>query len=206
MLVKWAIEGRRKTATTKPATSEDDRQDGGSISAPPSMANFSGKDQSQSTGIGVEPETTAQALTAELDRLHFESDAAVAKSSESNGDRAMRRFHAEERDTMLRDDKLLSLTGPVLLRHNSHPALETVSSSLPLTEENIGRLAHERQDGEHAESHLATLGTNSSRANPSQSLSGSRLGQQQQQSSSRPALDPLPRESEQTVRRFDSPT
>jgi hypothetical protein len=106
MLVKWAIEGRRKAAKAKPSTNVNDQH----VDVP-SIDNLGGKDHPQATGSPVEPETTAQALTAQLDRLHFENDAALARSSESDGDRAMRRIQAEERDTMLRNDKLLSLTG-----------------------------------------------------------------------------------------------
>ncbi|KAF2030019.1 hypothetical protein EK21DRAFT_66550 [Setomelanomma holmii] len=141
MLVKWAIEGRRKAAKAKPSANVHDRQRGASTSAPSSRD--SDKDPPQIAGLPAESETTAQALTAQLDRLHFEEDAALARSSETYGDRAMRRIHAEERDTMLRDDKLLSLTGPQLPRHNSHQGRES-EPSMPLTEENIEKLVHEQ--------------------------------------------------------------
>ncbi|KAH8732934.1 putative histidine kinase HHK6p, partial [Phaeosphaeriaceae sp. PMI808] len=144
MLVKWAIEGRRKTAKTEASTSDNDLQRGPTMSAVSSTARPGGKDRPQGSGL-PEHETPAQALTAQLDRLHFESDAALARSSESDGDRAMRRIHAEERDTMLRDDKLLSLTGHDLPCHDSHQGRKA-ESSMPLTEENIEKLVY-GQDG-----------------------------------------------------------
>jgi hypothetical protein len=146
MLVKWAIEGRRKTAKAKLSATEDDRHGGATTSAPFSTESLTQKNRPQSTGIQVEPETTAQALTAQLDRLNFEQDAALARSTETDGDRAIRRIHAEERDTMLRDDKLLALTGHDLPRHQSHEGSKEAQSSLPLTEANIEKLVHE-QDG-----------------------------------------------------------
>lgn len=149
MLVKWAIEGRRKTAKLQPSANDHDQHAGTLQQDPPSNTNVRGKDRPHnagSPGAPREPETTAHALTAQLDRLHFESDAAFAKSSESNGDRAMRRIHAEERDTMLRDDKLLALTGPPMSRHNSHQPRESVSST-PLTEANVEKFTHAHDDG-----------------------------------------------------------
>jgi hypothetical protein len=196
MLVKWAIEERRKTAKLGPTTNDDDQHGVASTSSPPSMENLSGKDEPQIAGVGAGPETTAQALTAELDRLHFESDAAFAKSSESIGDRAMRRIRAEERDTMLRDDKLLSLTGPSLLRHSSHQGREN-EPSMPLTEENIGKLAHEQD-----EPHLTNPDRTANPVNKPQSLSDKRS----RQVVSRPSLNSHVRESEQTVKRSHSPT
>jgi len=151
MLVKWAIEGRRKTAKIRLSTNEDDRHGGASTSAPFSTARPSGKDRPEIAGLPVESETTAQALTAQLDRLHFEEDAALARSAESDGDRALRRIQAEERDTMLRDDRLLALTGPDLLRHNSHNGSKEAEPTMPLTEENIEKLVHGQEGNSHAQ-------------------------------------------------------
>lgn len=88
-------------------------------------------------------ETAASpALTAQLDRLHYQSDTALAKSSETDGDRALRRIYAEEMASSLRDDKLLSLTGPDRL----HPinGLDSVPK-LPLTHENVQKLDKEAE-------------------------------------------------------------
>jgi len=145
MLVKWALEGRRKTAKTKPSRNVNDHHKTVTASAPTSVARNSVKDHPRASNPPGESETTAQALTAQLDRLHYQSDAAFARTTEDEGDRAMRRIQAEERDTKLRDEKLLSLVGPQLVRHNSSQRVEA-RALMPLTEENIEKLAHE-QDG-----------------------------------------------------------
>jgi hypothetical protein len=144
MLVKWAIEGRRKTAKGKPSTNDKDRH---GVAIPSPIPNISANPHPRMPGASVESETTAQALTAELDRLHYQSDAAFARSNEDEGERAMRRIQAEERDTKLRDEKLLSLVEPKLIRHNSSQGRENDDPSMPLTEANIEKLVHE-QDGD----------------------------------------------------------
>lgn len=195
MLVKWAIEGRRKTAKTKPSANDDDLHGVASTSATNTIASFSAKDLPQQPGLPVEPETTAQALTSRLDRLHYQSDAAFARTTEDEGDRAMRRIEAEERDTKLRDDKLLSLVGPQLIRHNSSQGPET-EPSMPLTEENIEKLVHGQGDVETPVArNSGSPGADSSIANQPHSRSDSR-----QQNLPRPMLcDGQLGESEQTI-------
>lgn len=146
MLVKWAIEGRRKTANAKPSVNIPDRHESLITSASADTDRVSAKDRSQITSQPERPETTASALTAQLDRLHYQNDAAFARTSENEADRALRRIDAGERDTKLRDDKLLSLTGPQLHRHGTAQGREK-EPSMPLTEENMERFAH-AQDGE----------------------------------------------------------
>jgi hypothetical protein len=142
MLVKWAIEGRRKLAKTSQSRNAKDLQRGLSTSAPSTKSRISAtpqlNDRPNISQLPDEPETTVQepALTV-LDRLHFESDAALAKSTETNGDRALRRIHAEEMASSLRDDKLLSMTGPQVHRHGSY---QEEQSQLPLTQENVQKL------------------------------------------------------------------
>jgi hypothetical protein len=148
MLVKWAIEGRRKTAKAKPSVNGPDLHGNVPTSAPSAIDSVSAKDRSQIASQPDRPETTASALTAQLDRLHYQSDAAFARTTENEADRAMRRIQAEERDTKLRDDKLLSLTGPQLHRHNTVQGREN-EPTMPLTEENIERFTH-AQDGDSA--------------------------------------------------------
>ncbi|KAJ4355294.1 hypothetical protein N0V95_003049 [Ascochyta clinopodiicola] len=146
MLVKWAIEGRRKTASARPSVNATDRHK--TMSNPPhtAMESVSAKDRSQIASQADQPETTASALTAQLDRLHYHNDAAFARTSENEADRALRRIQAEERDTKLRDDKLLSLTGPQLHRHGTAQGREK-EPTMPLTEENMERFTH-AQDGD----------------------------------------------------------
>jgi hypothetical protein len=146
MLVKWAIEGRRKAAKAEPSVNAPDRQGNVSTLAPSAVDSVSAKDRSQIASQPDRPETTASALTAELDRLHYQNDAAFARTSENEADRAMRRIQAEERDTKLRDDKLLSLTGPQLHRHGTVQGRES-EPTMPLTEENMERFSH-AQEGE----------------------------------------------------------
>lgn len=191
MLVKWAIEGRRKTAESRTSLGLDDRRNVVSTSAPNSVEGLGSQDMSRMGDLTVEPETTAQALTAQLDRLHYQSDNAVARSTEDEGDRAMRRIHAEERDTKLRDEKLLSLVGSQLIRHNSAQGRES-EPSMPLTEENIEKLVHE-QDGDTAHvRNTGSPGVDSNMANQPHSRSNSKQ--------LRPPLsDRRLHESEQTV-------
>lgn len=148
MLVKWAIEGRRKTAKAQSSINVPDRH--GSLSTLPSSAteSVSAHNRSQITSQPDQSETTASVLTAQLDRLHYQSDAAFARTAENEADRALRRIQAEERDTKLRDHKLLSLTGPQPHRHGSAQGQDH-EPTMPLTEENIEKLTH-AQDGDAA--------------------------------------------------------
>lgn len=146
MLVKWAIEARRKSANMKPSQSDTDRHDMLNQPTPVASKSISAKDNSRLPESHVESETTAQALNIELERLHYRNDAAFARTTEDEGERAMRRIHAEERDTKLRDEKLLSLVEPQTIRHHSSQELEP-EPCMPLTVENIEKLVHE-QDGD----------------------------------------------------------
>jgi hypothetical protein len=196
MLVKWAIEGRRKTAKANLSPNGGDRHGGASTSAPFSTPDPAEEHRPRNAGASVRPETTAQALTTKLDRLNFENDAALTRSSESDGDRVMRRIHAEERDTMLRDDKLLSLTGPDLIRHKSNQDIREAESSMPLTEENIEKLVHGQEgDSNGVRKHSFDAGSNT--VNPNDSVTNnSRLAEML----SRPSLsEQRQRDSEQTV-------
>ncbi|KAF1835414.1 putative histidine kinase HHK6p [Decorospora gaudefroyi] len=194
MLVKWAIEGRRKTAPGKPPTNDNDRHGVATMSAPSPIASFSAGDQPRTTSMSVEPETTARALTLHLDRLHYQTDAALARSNEDEGERAMRRIHAEERDTKLRDEKLLSLVEPQLIRHSNTQGRESWPS-MPLTEANIEKLAHE-QDGDSPTMRKAGSPDEmeSNKAHNAHSVS-----KDTQAPSTRPGLQDRRYESEQTI-------
>ncbi|KAF1951884.1 hypothetical protein CC80DRAFT_423851 [Byssothecium circinans] len=143
MLVKWAIEGRREMAS-------------GSDEDLPCSALTTAKTAQKLHDLPHIPQLPATSetpahpsLTAELDRLHFTSDPAVAKSSETSGDRAMQRIQAEEKASNLRDDKLLPLTGSQRRR----PASPEEASSLPLTQENMQRLEKEKEPDPGGSSH-----------------------------------------------------
>ncbi|KAF2132795.1 putative histidine kinase HHK6p [Dothidotthia symphoricarpi CBS 119687] len=165
MLVKWAIEGRRKPAKDEPSIDDNDRH-----VATVSGSLISGLGAKDGSNIASPPIGSKTTFDAQLDRLHFQNDKAFANSSEDEGDRAMRRIHAEERDTKLRDDKLISLTGPQL-NHRGRSQGQEVEPSMPLTEENIGRLAHE-QDEDAALLHESSreVDASSNVVNHSQSL------------------------------------
>jgi len=196
MLVKWAIEGRRKTAKTLLSNNVDDRHRNASTSVSVPITNPSNKDRPQDAGSLGEPETTARALTAKLDRLNFETGAAFARSSESNGERAMRRIHAEERDTMLRDDKLLALTtGPDTFRPNSHQDIPVAEAPMPLTEENIEKLVH-GQEGHSKTPRKASLDKDSNVVNRIHSFATTTTNNPEMRPS---LLDNRHRDSETTV-------
>lgn len=184
MLVKWALENhRRKLAKTyRTGPSKDN----------PSATAQKHHDQPQIFQLAAKSETTAPnpAWTAELDRLHFESNAALAKSSESDETRTLRRIEAEELASNLRDDKLLSLTGGSQIhRHDSYQAAGGPTHAL--TQENMQKLAHE-QDAEPAP-HRKPREQDASSGVALESQSRSRSAQ-------RPSLtDARWRESERTV-------
>lgn len=183
----------------KPSTSKAESHVVATKEILPSSASINAQDPSQiPSKEDLSSKTTAEVLTASLDRLKYQSDAAFTKTTEDEGDRAMRRINAEERDTKLRDEKLLSLVRPQEMRHSDSQGQDT-EPSMPLTEENIEKLSHE-QDGDSVPRRIASpdqeSATNfSSIANQPPSRSESRA-----QARSRPILqDLLHRESEPTA-------
>ncbi|KAF2118368.1 putative histidine kinase HHK6p [Lophiotrema nucula] len=148
MLVKWAIEGKRKLTAKTPVSGKGD-QHGTAPSAPSTHPGAKARklnDQPQISEVSVKSETTAPspALTAELDRLHFESKATLAKSTETDVDRALRRIQAEEKASSLRDDKLMSLSGSEAHRHPNFQGGEE-GPTHALTLENIQKFVHEQE-------------------------------------------------------------
>ncbi|CAI6331611.1 unnamed protein product [Periconia digitata] len=140
MLVKWAVEGSRRKVRAKAqaAANERDRRGGAPTDdAGPSATAQNPPDHLPQIAQPLKSETAASpALTAELDRLHYQNDTALAKSSETDVDRALRRIHAEEMASTLRDDKLLSLTGAELALLSDRDSVP----KLPLTQENMQKL------------------------------------------------------------------
>lgn len=98
MLIKWAIEGRKKRLELANQSAERPRKpkrpDG-----PRNTASFT-SDSSSLT-------TSQDHLSSELDKLEFAHRAAFERSSESAGDIAMRQQQAEEKAITLRDDVLI---------------------------------------------------------------------------------------------------
>jgi hypothetical protein len=196
--VKWAIEGRRKLGKQSISKDVEDRR-ASALTPPISRPNVA-TDQSQISHVPVASETTAQdsPLTAELDRLHYESSAALAKSSETADDRAMRRIHAEEKASSLRDNKLLSLTGTEGHRQGSYKGEE--QSQLPLTQENMQRLEQGAEPSVFRQSHDLDGHSSGGLEVEPQSRSDSKIGGS---ASVRPSLKAVQMESEQTITAHD---
>ena len=139
MLVKWAIEGRRKRNELEKAASEDSssRQ-----TRPVSVRNPSSFMSNAST-----MQTSEEHLTSELDRLDFAHRAALERSSETANDSVHRQHQQEEKAISLRDDVLMESGADPRMhlgRHLSdgdyhHEAPATISSAL--TTENMQRFA-----------------------------------------------------------------
>ena len=199
MLVKWAIEGRRRLAKLSlPGNVEDQRHHASAPAPSSTRPSARATDQSQISHLPAPSETTApkSSLTAELDRLHYESNAALAKSSETADDRAMRRIHAEEKASSLRDDKLLSLTGAGAHGQGMYQGNE--QPQLPLTQENMQKL---EQEAEPAGSRQARdMGKHSNGDMEVEPLSRSDSMHRTRGSGSlRPSLQEAQKLSEQTV-------
>ncbi|KAK5112513.1 hypothetical protein LTR62_004270 [Meristemomyces frigidus] len=105
MLVKWAIEGKRKRAEAATAAlsgpNPSDELNRSSKRPPNDRSHSSFLSEGSST---VSPQ---EQLTSELDRLEEYHRNAMARSSEAPGDIAIRRQQAEEKAITLRDDVLL---------------------------------------------------------------------------------------------------
>lgn len=94
MLVKWAIEGRRKRAELRSAGQK-------------SHARRPKTSRNQSSFSGSSLQNAQDHMASELDRLEYANRAAFVRSSENEGDSAMRHQQAEEKAITLRDDVLI---------------------------------------------------------------------------------------------------
>lgn len=94
MLVKWAIEGKRKRAELAKHPQRKHQRPG--VGAH-SSSFTSGSNESQ----------PHEQITSELDRLEFAHRAAAERSAETAGDSAIRHQQAEEKAISLRDDALI---------------------------------------------------------------------------------------------------
>nr|POE48330.1 two-component system protein a [Quercus suber] len=161
MLVKWAIEGRRKRADLAKS-----RAKGTENSRPPNVRSTSSF-VSESSSARQDPQ---EHLSSELDRLEFAHRAAIEQSA---GDLALQQQAAEEKAISLRDDVLIeSGEDPKLkLGHRNVPPTNDEDTRGKLTQENMlkfsqtDRLKQEERkqtmdDG--SSSIVATLGANDS--------------------------------------------
>nr|POE49538.1 two-component system protein a [Quercus suber] len=161
MLVKWAIEGRKKRAELAKT-----RAKGAKASRPPNMRSTSSF-VSEHSSTRQDPQ---EHLTSELDRLEFAHRAAIEHSA---GDVALQRQQAEEKAISLRDDVLIESGEDPKSRvgHRNVPPTAHNESGGKLTQENMlkfsqtDRLKHEeRKQGidDGSSSVVATLGANDS--------------------------------------------
>ena len=159
MLVKWAIEGRKKRADLVKGPVHAPKRPPGSRN-PSSFASASSNLQ-----------TPQERLDMELDRLEFAHRAAFERSSESANDLALRHQQNEEKAIALRDDLLLQSGEDPKTRlgrgvseedHHHHDGTMSKESPAALTAENIEK---------HARSgRVATLRKEDSRETENSSL------------------------------------
>ena len=127
MLIKWAIEGKRKRTEAKSLSMNQ-------LQRPSNMRN-----QSSFTN---DSQTSQEHLASQMDRLELAERAAVQRSSESVGDHVLRKQQADEKASSLRDDALIESGGDPKLRlgrgtsDQSHHEAEP-SSADALTTENV---------------------------------------------------------------------
>lgn len=136
MLVKWALEGRRKNRLNERTDSTPTEHD--SNCAEPEAA------------LGPTLESTPSSENNEQAKQIAATSA--LPGLESEGDRGMRRVEAEEKAVSLRDDKLIAASDSNFHSPPSSMNGATMRPDRPtaaLTKENIGKLANE-QDGGHA--------------------------------------------------------
>ena len=140
MLLKWAVEGRRKERLNETMLHHNDHDS--NCTDPDSISN------GNKPIINATPASTPSSENAPSARII--ATTAALPGTESEGDRGMQRVEAEEKATALRDDKLLAASeANPYQRHITPPIDGPIKgpgpSSAKLTEENITRLdrAHE---------------------------------------------------------------
>lgn len=148
MLVKWALEGRRKARLNEMASTRNVNHDSTCISH---------------KGVSLNQQLPIKSI---ISSENNEGARVIAESSalpgtESEGDRGLQRVEAEEKATALRDDKLIAASGAHL--HHITPVSPALGPSVrpgpptaALTEENMSILDREH-DGSSTHPHLAML-------------------------------------------------
>lgn len=130
MLVKWAIEGRRKRAERA-----RDAQTASGLQKRPMGSHKSSSFASETSSNLQSPQ---EHLSSELDRLEFAHRAAVERSSSSPNDVALRKQEASEQAMKLRDDVLIeSGEDPKTRLGRGYHAHEAESKGSALTTENM---------------------------------------------------------------------
>ena len=162
MLVKWAIKGRKKQqqilkrTTSLPADQYLVQPQQSGLSSEFSLSSDVTPAES-GTPYGQDRrmesiDSQSSRLATELGRLAFQSDMALARSSENDNQRQFRQMEQEEKASSLRDDKLLGF-GSDIREHQPDLTGEVVAQrgntgpSHPLTLENIGRFDKLQEQG-----------------------------------------------------------
>lgn len=132
MLVKWAIEGRKKRAEL--------RSNPAALKARPANPRAASSFASESS---TSMQTPQEQISGHLDRLEYAHRAAIEQSAESEGDRSLRQLHAEEQAIALRDNELIEAGEDPRKRLGKlgDDALVEEPSSTALTAENMSKFA-----------------------------------------------------------------
>lgn len=162
MLVKWAVQGRRKQEmdpaqgrnSTVPETIQESGDDSNDHTASSKKASSSPPTpRTESTEFGENDGDKRNSLTPALDRISYRESSAMQRTDESEGERAVRRAQQEEKAADLRDAKLLSSTNdPHKRPRDIQKATEQTpqrrgEASHALTRENMEKLVEEQEDG-----------------------------------------------------------
>ncbi|KAI9835750.1 MAG: hypothetical protein M1819_001928 [Sarea resinae] len=155
MLVKWVLEGRKKNRVPKKYGSEEHDSN---CSEPERISPIEqekmqtllpGKSPGRPKGTPLKKHLQDGNTTSEDDRNREYARTATLPGPESEGERHLRRVRAEEKATALRDNKLLAASAGSF--YSSPPSsVGDSSTAVPLTEENMGKLASEQGRSHHA--------------------------------------------------------
>lgn len=222
MLVKWALEAKRKRERAGDAPSPlpwqhkapgiDGEHFANEPTLRPSISHPTSNDD-LSTVPGAMTSPTMQATTSPgSNPREFAATSAWTKSAETEDQTQARRAEADERAIFLRDDKLLAAADNPRLQHQTSEDSERKldAPTLALTEENVDRLADKQHSNGSMDRIAGMLGVNAEAGRSNTSLlvnaegahsrgpSGD-LKSGEPRKSSRPRLGPTRRDSERTI-------
>ena len=140
MLVKWALESKRKSRLNESCDSQATDHD----------SNCIDPESSISLRLNTPPNPVPSSST--IERARSLASSSALPGTESEADRGMRRVEAEEKATSLRDDKLLAASQSYLQHTNAPdsnhvPASRPVPPTAALTAENM-EILDRAQNGE----------------------------------------------------------
>lgn len=159
MLVKWAIEGKKKRAEL--------RSNPAALKTRPINPRAASSFASESS---TSMQTPQEQILGHLDRLEYAHRAALEQSAESEGDRSLRQLHAEEQAITLRDHELIEAgedprkkLGELGKGYGDDSQSEEHPSTA-LTTENMSKFAQNNRIGKLARVESGLLDDNSSSA------------------------------------------